>query len=732
MSFNSNKLSLTVILTLLSISIHLVGFAQDKKLTFDQVYLFGQPQILDRLPSLKGWFDENHYLQTKKENDKTFIMKVNAETGEEEIYVDYAMINENLENGLDASKSVAVTNDYNDFLFTKDNDLYYYSVPRNEFKRLTQDEARENNPTLSSNGKKVVFTKGHNLFVVDIESGEVTQLTFDGTDDIYNGWASWVYMEEILGRSTRHKAYWWSPNSEMIAFLHTDDSPVPKFPIFNSEGVHGELEWEHYPKAGDPNANVKLGIVHLKNNNIVWVEEDESKDQYTAWPFWTPDSKELFYQVLNRGQDTLQILSADPGTGKNRNIYTETQQSWVEFFEDIYIFRNRSGFILRSDKDVWRHLYHYDMNGVLINRITDGDWQVEEIKYVDEENDVIYFEGWVHNSLNKHLFRVNLDGSDFKKLTVSAGTHNTTISPRGKFFYDSYSNINQPPKLELSNSDGQSVRVISDSKTKIFDEYNLGTTELFTIPTQDGIELLAKWVLPPDFNKAKKYPVIFSVYGGPGAKDVKNNYSAYLNRYFIAQNEIIYFVIDHRGSAHFGKKGTSLMHRNLGKWEIHDYIEAIKWLKKQTFIDSTRVGIAGGSYGGYLAAFALTYGADYFTHGIAEYSVTDWRLYDNIYTERFMDTPEENPEGYEFSSAMTHAEKYKGHLLITHGMLDDNVHVQNALQLVDKLTDLDKDFELMLYPSSRHGVRFPKWIHAQRNKWNFWYRQFFGKEFVKE
>ena len=732
MSFNSKKLSLTVILTLLSISIHLVGFAQDKKLTFTQVYLFGQPRILDRLPSLKGWFDENHYLQTKKENDKTFIMKVNAYSGEEDIYVDYAVINENLKNGLDASKSVDVTNDYNDFLFTKDNDLYYYSVPRNEFKRLTQDEAKENNPTLSPNGKKVVFTKGHNLFVVDIESGEVTQLTFDGADDIYNGWASWVYMEEILGRSTRHKAYWWSPNSEMIAFLHTDDSPVPKFPIFNSEGVHGKLEWEHYPKAGDPNANVKLGIVHLKNNNIVWVQEDETVDQYTAWTFWTPDSKELFYQLLNRGQDTVQILSADLSTGKNKAIYTETQTSWVEFFKDIYIFKNGSGFILRSDRDGWRHLYYYDMNGKLINRITEGDWAVDEIKYIDSEKSVIYFEGSVHNSLETHLYKVKYDGTDFEQLTKSGWTHNTTISPRGKYFYDSYSNINQPPKLELFNSDGQTVRVISDSKTKIFDEYNLGTTELFSLPTEDGIELPAKWVLPPDFDKAKKYPVIFSVYGGPGVKDVKNNYSAHFNRYFIAQNEIIYFVIDHRGSAHFGKKGTSLMHRNLGKWEMHDYIEAVKWLKKQPFVDSTRVGITGGSYGGYVTCLALTYGADYFTHGIAEYSGTDWRLYDNIYTERYMDTPDENHDGYEFGSAMTHVEKYKGHLLITHGMLDDNVHVQNALQLVDKLTDLDKDFELMLYPSSGHGVRFPKWNHAKRNAWNFWYRHFFGKEFVKE
>jgi dipeptidyl-peptidase-4 len=539
-------------------------------------------------------------------------------------------------------------------------------------------------------------------------------------------------MEEILGRATRHKAYWWSPNNEMITFLHTDDSPVPKFPIFNSKGVHGELEWEHYPKAGDPNAHVKLGIVNLKNKNIVWVEENETIDQYTAWPFWTPDSKELFYQVLNRGQDTLQILSADPNTGKSKEIYKETQTNWVEFFEDIYIFEDGSGFLLRSDKGGWRHLYYYNMNGKLINRITEGDWTVDKIKYIDEDNGVIYFEGSKGNTLENHLYKVKFNGTDFEQLTMPGWSHKTTVSPHGKYFYDTYSSISEPAKLELFNGDGESIRLISERKTEIFNDYKLGITELFTITTSDSVELPAKWVLPPDFDKTKKYPVIFSVYGGPGERDVKNDFSGFLNRYFIAQNEIIYFVIDHRGSAHFGKKGTSLMHRNLGKWEMNDYIEAVKWLRKLPFVDEKRIGIEGGSYGGYMAALALTLGADYFTHGVAEYAGTAWELYDNVYTERFMDKPNENPEGYQFGSVMTHAEKYKGRLLITHGMMDDNVHVQNALQLVDKLTDLDKDFELMLYPSSRHGVRFPKWIHAQRNKWNFWYRHFFGKEFVKE
>ena len=732
MSFIPKKFSFTISLVLFALVFHFTSFTQDKELTFTQVYLFGQPRLLERLPTMNGWLDDDHYLQTKMDTGNSYIVKVNAETGEEEMYVDYSEINQNLEEGFDAVRSTDVSKDYNNFLFAKDDDLYHYSVSTNEFIRLTEDEVKEDNPTLSPDGNKVAFTKAHNLFVADAQTGEVIQLTFDGTDDIYNGWASWVYMEEILGRATQHKAYWWSPNSKMIAFLHTDDSPVPKFPIFNSSGVHGELEWEHYPKAGDPNPNVKLGIVYLKDKRIVRVEEDESIDQYTAWPFWTKDSKELFYQVLNRGQDTMQILSANPNSGKNRIVYTEIQSSWVDFFEDLYMFNNGSGFILKSDKDGWRHLYYYDMAGNLISRITEGNWSVDEIICVDEDNGVVYLEGSVHNSLEKHLYRVNLDGSDFEQLTKTEGTHSTTISPHGKYFYDSYSNINQPGILELFRGDGETIRLIGESKTDIFDEYKLGETELFTITTSDGVELPAKWVLPPDFDQSKKYPVIFSVYGGPSVIDVRNDFSGYLDRYFVAQNGIIYFTVDHRGSAHFGKKGTSLMHRNLGKWEMHDYIEAVKWLKELPFVDSTRIGIEGGSYGGYVSALALTYAADYFTHGVAEYAGTDWRLYDDIYTERYMDTPDENPEGYEFGSVMTHAEKYKGHLLITHGMLDDNVHVQNALQLVDKLTDLDKDFELMLYPGSGHGVRFPKWIHAQRNKWNFWYRQFFGKVYVKD
>jgi len=727
-----NKIFLLIAFILTSLALQFTTQAQNKKLTFTQVYEFGEPKILERLPTLKDWVDDEHYLQMKQEDGNSYLMKINAATSEESVFVNYIEINENLPKELDAERASDVTSDYTGFLFNKENDLFYYSILSNELKKLTETETKENNATLSPDGKKVAFTREHNLFVIDIESGVETQLTFDGSEIIYNGWASWVYWEEILGRASNYKAFWWAPNSKMITFLWFDDSPVPKFPLFIPDGVHGKLEWAHYPKAGDPNPNVKLGVAHLKENKLVWVDEDESIDQYTAWPFWTKDSNELFYQVLNRGQDTLQILAANPNTGKNKIVYVEVQPTWVNFFEDIYLFENNSGFILRSDKDGWQHLYYYDMKGNLVNKITEGNWAVKEIINVDEENGVIYFEGSVYSSVDKHLYKVNLDGTDLLQLTETKGTHKTNVSPCGSYFYSNYSSINQPAKLELFNGSGESLRVIADKKTELFDEYELGISELFTVATEDGYELPAMWVLPSGFDKNKMYPVIFSVYGGPEYQDVSNSFSAYLNRFFIAQSGIIYFEIDHRGSNHFGKQGASQMYRNLGKWEMHDYIEAVKWLRKQPFIDETRIGIEGGSYGGYAAALGLTYGSDYFTHGIDMYGGTRWELYDNVYTERYMDKPDENPEGYEFGSVMTHAEKYKGKLLITHGMLDDNVHVQQAIQLIDVLTDLNKDFEMMFYPSSRHGVRFPRWIHAQRNRLNFWYRNFFGKEFVRE
>jgi dipeptidyl-peptidase-4 len=710
-----------------------VSSAQDKKLSFSQVYMFGGPRILAPLPKIQGWLDENNYVLHKREGNINKLLKVWAESGEEVPLIDYSAINENLKDfNLSADQQIGLTSNYSGLLFNIHNDLFFYFINTNRLERLTNNEEEEKNPTLSPDGQWAAFTRKGNLFVINVETGKETQLTKDTAEYIYNGYASWVYMEEIIGRSEKYRAFWWAPNSEMIAFLCFDDSPVPKFPLYNTSDVHGEIEWGYYPKAGDPNPKVKLGIAHLTDKNIVWAEEDESIDQYTAWPIWSPESKELFYQVLNRGQDHLKIFSANPRTGKNRLVYEEKQQSWVDFFEDIYILKNNRGFILRSDIDEWRHLYYFDMNGALIAKLSGGEWNVSRLVLVDEENEKVYFAGNKDDMLNTYLFIVDFDGKNLKRLTNIQGTHQTSVSPGGRYFYSSYSDLNTPAKLGLFDASGNLLRILGERKTALFDDYNLSKAETFFIETIDGLRLPAMWILPPNFDSKKKYPVLFSVYGGPGGKDVSNSFPHYLDKYFMSQNGVIYFAIDHRGSAYFGGRGKSYLHRNLGKWEIEDYSAGAQWLKSKPFVDSTKIGITGSSYGGYAVCMALTLGADFFTHGLAEYSVTDWRLYDNVYTERYMDKPEENPEGYNFGSAMTHAYKYTGLLRLTHGIMDDNVHMQNTIQLVDKLTMLNKKFELMLYPNERHGVGFSKRKHEQREYVDFWFRNLLNINFNVE
>jgi dipeptidyl-peptidase-4 len=709
------------------------GWAQKKKLTYLQVYQHGEPRLLGSLPRIEGWLDENHYLELKSPDaeKEQNLMKVNALTGKESLFIDYRSLNKKLPKGFSLQRSTAKTEDYTGFLFDRKGDLYYFSAKSEVFKRLTYTPSAEKNPRFSPDGKCIAYTRDHNLYVLEIETGLEHQLTDDGSDIIYNGWASWVYFEEILGRRSRYAAFWWSPNSKMIAFLRFDDSPVPEFPIYRADGIHGELEIQHYPKPGDPNPWVKLGIAHMKTGEIIWIDIEEKADHYVAWPFWTPDSKQLFFQWMNRGQDNIKIYAAVPKTGKKTEIYDEKQTSWVDFFTDLYFFKNAGGFLLRSDVDGWSHLYHYDMNGQLKKRLTGGEWSVLNIALVDEKSKKIYFHSTKKKSTENHLYSVDFNGKNLKQLTKVSGSHRCRVSPGGKYTIDSYSNILQPTRMELWSTSGKIIRTLGDQKLPALDEFDLGKVELFTIPSGDGVDLPAVWTLPPDFDETKKYPIIFSIYGGPGSARVSNRFGR-MSTHFLAQHGIITISVDHRGSGHFGKKGVSLMHRKLGKWEMHDLIAAVKWLRKLPTIDEKRIGITGGSYGGYTTCMALTYGADYFTHGIAGSSVTDWKLYDTVYTERYMDTPEENPEGYKFGSVMTHADKYNGSLLITHGTMDDNVHMQNTIQFIDKLEDLDKDFELMLYPNARHGIGYPKRNHSARESVQFWFRHFLGKELLTE
>jgi len=404
-------------------------------LTYEQAFGRGGPSLFGSLPGISGWFDDDHFLvSVDGEENGTKLKKINVSTGDTSLYLDYSGINEKLPEGFEVNDNISRTDDYNHFLFREDNNLYYYSRERDKFKQLTASPSDENNPRFSPDVNYVTFTREHNLFVVNTQTGLEQQLTRDGSDLIYNGWASWVYYEEILGRGSRYAAFWWSPNSEMLAFLRFDDKPVPEFPIYRADGAHGELEIQRYPKAGDPNPFVKLGIIHIKTGKIVWVDTNENIDRYVAWPFWTTDSKELFFQYMNRDQDNIIIYSANPFTGQRKEVYNEKQDSWVEFFEDIYMFEDGSGFLLRSNVDGWSHLYYYDLEGNLINRLTSGEWRVTSIARVDEVNKVVYFNSTMGVSTDNYLCKVNFDGENLVQLTKEEGSHRTTVSPGGEIF----------------------------------------------------------------------------------------------------------------------------------------------------------------------------------------------------------------------------------------------------------------------------------------------------------
>jgi len=701
--------------------------APPKKITYEQAYLNKEPRLLKPLTA-GSWLDDTSYLLRERDEKlkTTRLMKVAAATGEKTLFLDYEGLQKILPQGVVAAAAAEVSPDYSRFIYSHQNDLYLYIRKTQTLRRLTATPEEEKNPRLSPDSKSLAYTRANNLYAFDLDSGLEYQITADGSETVYNGWASWVYFEEILGRGSRYAAFWWSPDSRKIAFLRFDDSPVPIFPIFRSTGVHGELENQRYPKSGDPNPKVKLGIVALPDNKVVWADFDENADHYVAWPFWLPASDRLAVQWMNRGQDNIKIFSVDPKTGGKEEILDEKQAAWVEFFEDLYFFKDGSGFLLRSDVDGWRHLYAYDLKGKLRARLTEGSWQVAGISLVDEKNKWVYFSANKERSTETGLYRVRFDGQGLEHLSKEPGSHFCQVSPGASYFLDMSTSVEHPSRQDLFRSDGTRVRNVDSSESPTIKEYALAKKELFTIPTEDGYSLPAYWILPPDFDESKKYPVVFTVYGGPGAPTVSNSYPP-VPWLYLAQEGIIVLSVDHRGSGHFGKKGAALMHRSLGKWEMNDLSQAVKWLRQKPFVDAAKIGITGGSYGGYTTCLALTYGADYFTHGIASSSVTDWRLYDSVYTERYMDTPAENKEGYEFGSVMTHAKNLKGVLFLEHGDMDDNVHMQNTVQLIDALMEQDKNFEYMIFPNQRHGFGGKKRENASRRHVDFWFKHLLGR-----
>jgi dipeptidyl-peptidase-4 len=618
----------------------------------------------------------------------------------------------------------------------KNADLFYKNG--NDEKQITFDAAEEKNPTFSPDSTYIAYTKSNDLYTYNLLTNKETRLTFSGTSTSLNGYASWVYWEEIFGRSTRYRAFWWNPNSKQLAYMHFDESMVPMFPIYSSEGQHGFIEETRYPKPGDKNPEVKVGFVSAEGGTTTWADFNAKDDQYFGWPVWRNDGSSLLVQWINRGQDHLKIFDVNPSSGAKKIMYEEQQKTWVDL-EDragsrFTFLSNKPAFILESDKTGFNHLYLHNNDGSLINPITSGEFTVLSTELIDEKNGIVYFTArGKENTARRDLYSVKMNGADMKRLTFGDYDHALVrLSPNGKYFVSSYSNSSTPTKMTLLDNKGKIIRELGDSKGATMANYKIAKTELIRIKSADGLfELPAQVTWPANMDPNKKYPMLVDIYGGPNAGNTWDNWTWSPTREIYAQEGLIHVKFDHRASGHFGKAGVNYMHRNLGFWEMQDYMHMAKWFIQNGQADPTKIAITGFSYGGYMSAYALTYGSSVFTHAMASGSVIDWKLYDSHYTEKFMDTPAENPEGYKSGSVLTHVDKFKGVLQLVHGTMDDNVHMQNSIQLVSALQDKGKDFEFMLYPGGRHGWGGAKGNHFNNLKTKFIYKHLLEKEAPK-
>ena len=601
-------------------------------------------------------------------------------------------------------------------------------------KQITSDKKEKKNPTLSPDGQFVAYTQNNNLYTISVADLKLTAITNETTKGILNGYASWVYFEEIFGRPSQYRAFWWSPDSKFISFMRFDERNVPMFPIYNSEGQHGFVEETRYPKVGDPNPTVKIGWVAPTGGNINWADFNDQDDQYFGWPIWNPNNNKMWLSWMDRGQNNLKIYELDMATGSKKEVYNEYQKTWIDL-EDrvggrINFLANNKGYIAQSDQTGWNQLYLYQMDGQLLNPITNGKFTVTGIKLVDEKAKTIYFTArGVEHSTRIDLYAIGLDGKNFKRLTAGEYNHTqTNLSPDAKHVVSVYSNVTTPTTLGLIDVKSKSITTLGSSVDSNFKVVDVAKTELIYIKSEDGIyELPALVTWPKNMDPTKKYPLLVSIYGGPNAGTVMDSWNYSSTRENWAKEGLIQVAFDHRASGHFGKEGVNYMYRNLGYWEMKDYMTMAKWFIANGKADSTKICITGFSYGGYMSCYALTYGASVFTHAMAGGSVTSWELYDSHYTERYMDTPKENPEGYKSSSAMTFAKNFKGVLQLVHGTMDDNVHMQNSIQLLSALEDNGKEVEFMLYPGGRHGWGGAKGKHFTDLKNKFIYKYLLEK-----
>ena len=677
----------------------------DKQISLEEIFTerkFSQ----DWVWGLNSMNDGLHYtIINRKEDNALAIEKFSYKNGE---FIEDIITSNDIDSlefdsykfSTDETKLLLEVESSSIYRYSYESFVYEYNISEDKLTKINENKIRL--AEFSPDGTMISYVYQNNLYIYNINTKQTIQCTNNGKiNNIINGATDWVYEEEFA----IVKGYEWSDNSEYLAYYVFDESKVKEFSmdIFNSN-LYPEQSKFKYPKAGEENSIVEIFIFNLEKKEHIKAKINKSDDDYIPRIKWNLDSK-LCVQKLNRHQNHLQLIFINPNSGEGELKYEEFDEHYIDIHDNL-IFTN-NGFLWSSEKDGYNHLYFFEYKKNKMKKITKGEWEITNFYGFDKENNIIYYQSNEKSPLTKSIYSINLKGKNKKLLSKSIGVNNADFSKTFKYFINTHSSANSPNYITLQNNEGEVIRVLKDSK-KLNDtliEYNLSSKEFFSFKTDYNVKLNGWIMKPEDFDENKKYPVLMYVYGGPGNQQVLDSWSGHYMWYqLLCQKGYIIVCIDNRGTGGRGSEFKKCTYKELGKLETEDQIAGAKYLSTLKYVDINRVGIWGWSYGGYMSSLCLLKGNEYFNTAIAVAPVTNWRYYDTIYTERYMRTPQENPDGYDLNSPINYVDLLKGNYLLIHGSADDNVHYQNTMEMISALVKNNKQFELFVYPDKNHSI----------------------------
>lgn len=626
-------------------------------------------------------------------------------------------------------------------IFPLNGDIYLYRITptanQSKVQRITNTEAFETDPQIAPDGEHIAYIREQNIYVTHIQSGQERALTTSGKGTLRNGMAEFIAQEEM----DRHTGYWWSPDGQKIAFLEVDQSPVPITKRYEIEADDIQIIEQRYPYAGANNVHIRLGVIRLDNKAIRWVDIGSNRDIYIPRVKWLPDSQSLSFQRQSRNQQSLELAITDTSVNSqllpSRTIIHDQSETWVALHKDLRFLQQQEQLIWTSEQSGFRHLYLYDNNGKLIRQLTDGEWQVDSVESLDEENGFIYFTATKSSPLERQLYRQSLTTTtpaQVEQLTHGSGTHDVAMDRYGKIFIDTFSNSDQPPQTSLHDQDGQRLTWLVENKLDASHPYfpylqAHQETSFGTIKAVDDQDLYYRMTKPLGFNENQRYPVFYYVYGGPTSQTVTNSWGRrILIEQYMAQQGFIVFSLDNRGTPRRGMRFQAPAYHALGTVEVRDQRSGVEFLKTLPYVDGDRIGMFGWSYGGYLTLMSVLKEPDLFATGVAVAPVTDWRLYDTHYTERYMGTPQEQEQAYDTANVLNYASQLTSPLMVIHGMADDNVLFSHTTQLYREFQDNGILFDTMAYPGAKHGISGQKaQTHVYRTIAEYFKKQLMAK-----